>query len=524
MYLTYKEKEFLLELMIDFNIEIFIFEKIYPIFNDIKYHSNLFNNYNLLLNLLNIVESAHTHGSTLAEYLSAKYLYKVERKLRYKNSLDYYFSFAYKGGYQEVFKLKEEREDRVIIAMDFNSIYPDSMKGDFIEPKSIQYINFFHEKNININDLHNGMYRVLLNNPKETFFKTFHPFKYVRLFESYNFNIEEQHSIEILLFKNELEYYSKFFTDVTILEGFYSKRKIIHPLKKEAEKLYDDRKLYKTNNDIMLSNLTKFKLVTLHSSTNPKLYIRKFFSNKKNLLQYLNQNYMLNVNIEANESVHIKNQENFNIVKVDNGFRASMPKLDANESLYCLSSQVIANSRLKMLQTLEVFLQYDTVEICYCNIDSIHISINKNRVDDFLKKHQDFFSSEMGKLKIESIADKGYWFDIGRYWLFKDDKVIQFRNILFNQQGNDNLFIKNIKLSYIVKNNFHNYVKKTYKNIFNSFSNKKKIDQHLSENITFKRYNYEEIENLDVAKNSEQREFLKSNSLKKCLFNEIATV
>ena len=128
-----------MEELIDFDLDIKVFENLYPIFDNIKFSSDPKINYEKLIELMDIIKKFQLSGNSLAHNLSTKYLYKIERKLRFKNTLDTCFAFAYKGGYQEVFKLKEERIDRVVISMDFNSMFPYCMLGKFLEPKSVEY-------------------------------------------------------------------------------------------------------------------------------------------------------------------------------------------------------------------------------------------------------------------------------------------------------------------------------------------------------------------------------------------------
>ena len=241
--LTIKERDLILEALVDFKLDVKIFEITYPIYSHIKYISNIYKNYEELTKLLKEINLLNIEGKSLAHNLSTTYLYKIERKLRFKNRLDYFFAFAYKGGYSEVFKLKEERDDRVVLAFDFNSMYVDCMMGDFIEPKTIKYKKY--KEKINIDNLHNGLYRVILKNVKNDFFKKFHPFKYVNLNHSYYFKLEKNQNIEILLFKNEIEFYKNYFHEIEILEGFYSKQTISHPLKEDAKNIYKDRLKYK---------------------------------------------------------------------------------------------------------------------------------------------------------------------------------------------------------------------------------------------------------------------------------------
>ena len=284
--LTIKERDLILEALVDFDLDIKVFEVQYPIFNHIKYISNIYKNYRELIKLLRKVLDLNIKGKSLAQALSTKYLYKIERKLRFKNKLNSVFAFAYKGGYQEVFKLKEEREDRVIIAMDFNSMYVDCMMDTFLEPKSIKYKSY---KNIdvNINLLYDGLYRVELINVKDSFFKEFHPFKFNKLNHSYYFKLETDTTIELLLFKNELLYYKKFFSNIRIIEGFYSKKTISHPLKEYALNIYADRLKHKKENNDIMNSLSKYKLITIHSATNAKRYKILYFESMELILIYI---------------------------------------------------------------------------------------------------------------------------------------------------------------------------------------------------------------------------------------------
>lgn len=525
--LTYKERQLILDVLVDFDIDVKVFELLYPFFNHIKYISNIEKTYEELVTLLNKVDELNIKGKSLAHNLSTKYLYKIERKLRHKNKYDYFFAFAYKGGYQEVFKLKEEREDRVVISFDFNSMYIDGMMDKFMEPKSIKYKKFTSQPKI-FNTLENGLYRVILKNPKNTFFASYHPFKYMKIFQSFSFQLEIDQEIELLLFKNELLYYKKFFEDVKLIEGFYSIKTISHPLKNDAIQIYKERLNYKNEGNQILCDLAKYKLITIHSSTNPKNFKSLFFTTKEKMLNYLSSEFMLTFpnDISIDEKLYlISKSDYFTFIKVKNGFEVKCIDYKNNKSVYSISSQIIANGRLKMIQTIEKFLQFDSVEICYCNIDSLHISIQKDKTDDFLSKYSNMISNKIGDLKIETIASKGYWFDIGRYWLVEDKSVKLFRNVLFNYLGNKEKFLKSRIFKRIHKVNNFSYVKTLYLNIYKSFSYSKKLEKECSiDSINMIRYNFEEIKNFDVAYSSVNKEILNSSSDKTKLFNNIATV
>jgi len=526
--LTIKEKNLILESLVDFNLDIDVFELKYPIFDHIRYISNIHKNYKELYYLLEKIKLLNIKGKSLAHHLSTEYLYKIERKLRFKNKLDSYFAFAYKGGYQEVFKLKETRKERVVIALDFNSMYIDCMMGNFIEPKSIRYKNF-RNLNIDITTLKNGLYRVILKNIKDTFFKDFHPFKYMKLNHSYYFKIENNQDIEILLFKNEIDYYMNFFEEIIIIEGFYSNKNIKHPLKNYAKNIYTQRLKYKSINNDTMDNLCKYKLITMHSATNSKRFKILYFKTIESIVIYMVNNYMINFpsdmnNIEKLNSIQDNNY--FKFWKYNNGYKAKIINFNTYESIYSISSQIIANGRLKMIKTIEKFLTHNSVEICYSNIDSLHMSILKTEVDSFLLSNKDIISNKLGHLKIESISQNGYWFDVGRYWLMSNNEVDIYKNALFNSKNIKYKFIKNKKINIICKNDTFNYIKTVWLGIYKSFLYHKKLEENKKsiDSINFKRYNYKEIQNLDVANYSCYYETLRSKKIKVDLFRDIATV
>ena len=511
--LTVNEREKLLDILVDFDIDIHIFEIKYPIYKHIRYISNIHLMYKELKKLLIDIKNLQLVGNSLAHQVSTTYLYKIERKLRFKNSLDKYFAFAYKNGYQEVFKLKENRSDRVVIAMDFNSMYIDCMMGKFLEPKSINYKNY-RNIDIKINMLKNGLYRVFLKNPKNTFFKDFHPFKYVHLNKSNYFKLESHQIIEIMLFKNEIEYYKKIFENIEIIEGFYSEKNIEHPLKKDAQEIYEHRLKTKGNNNT-LANLLKFKLITMHSSTNPKRFKILQFKTLESIVRYLSNNYMINfpnnmTNFEKLKS--ISDKKNFSFWKSTNIYKVKIVNLDTYDSIFSLSAQIVANSRLKIMQTIESFLKYNSVEICYSNIDSLHISILKDEVTGFFNAYKNIFSNKMGDLKIESISNQGYWLDIGKYWLISDEKVDLFKNILFNNHNSH--VVRSKQLKSIVKNSSFSYIKVRWISIYDSLSYNKKVEIVNIDNFNFKRYNFAEIQNLNVANITKSKEVLRSKQIK----------
>ena len=98
--------------------------------------------------------------------------------------------------------------------------------------------------------------------------------------------------------------------------------------------------------------------------------------------------------------------------------------------------------------------------------------------------------NEFGQMKIEAIADKGFWFCPGRYWLLdKDDNIIQFKNICIDDHiGDDNFIRDHRKIIYGQQSDDAIIPMSINIDLKNSFSVRKQLI-----NNTFKRFSSEQI-------------------------------
>lgn len=523
--LTLKEYLLILDKISLRNVSVSIFEINYPLFTNIKYNTSLRANIALLNKLLKKVEHLKMKGSTFSRDQTLHHLHSIARKLRFKNGFDHFFFFAYKEGYQEVFKLKEERADKVIIAFDFNSMFADCMKGDFCEPRSICH-RTFTDHSIDPAQLDEGIYRVVLKGAKESFFLDHHPFLYKRLGKSYHFRLNHGDSVEAVLYKNEINYYKSFFQEVDVKEGFCSNRTLTHPLLDNALSLYTRRRYFKSRGDEVMQNYCKMSMQLMHSSTNQKVFKTKYFNSLHAVLSFLSSEFQLNFNEEINTAEirnFFKKSKYFNLDKDKRGIRLVYLDIKADSLLFSVSAKIIANARIKLLETIERFLGHNSVEICYSNIDSIHISIDKSEVDRFLTLHKDLISDDLGKLKIQAIADQGYWFDVGRYWLKKNGKVVLFKNKNFNYKGAKNEFISKRKVYSLTKSEAFSHLDFFFANLENSFSYSKRVKPSSTEqSLAFERYTFAEVKSIETANFTEANELMKSKKLKVSLFRHIS--
>lgn len=504
-------------------LKIDIFEINFPIFSDIKYSSSPRTNYNVLIKHLRKIEKLGINSKSLSKHLSNSHMHTALKKARFKNDYDRHFFFAYKDGYQEVFKLKEERPDRVIIALDFNSMYLDSMKGDFCDPSSIKYKNF-QGLPINTTSLANGIYRVRLQSAKKSFLLDHHPFRYKRLGRSYYFKMSCGDTVETLLHKNEIEYFSSFFESTEIIEGLFSCDTIEHPLLCEGLNLYSQRMYHKRRGDRVKESLCKASIQHMHSSTNQKRFSKKNFDSLEQVRDFVSTMFLIDFNTLNLEEItdFLCRHKYFELVRTSQEYQLNYLNIDANENIYSLSAQVVANARLKMLKTLEQFLSYPSVELCYVNIDSVHLSIHRDEVNRFLQQNSDLISEQLGALKIEAIADQGYWFDVGRYWLKKKSEIVLFKNKGFNHKATTCSFVCSRKVSNFIETPTFSYLRTNIMKIENSFTYHKRLEHQTPQESHFDRFRYEEISEISTANLTEAHEQLRSMKDKVKLFQRIS--
>ena len=522
--LTNKERLLLLEKLAMSSLTVRVLEIDYPIMTDVRHGQSLSANFDLLRKLLRKVKQLDIRGGSFALDQTSRHLHAIARKLRFKNTLDQYFFFAYKEGYQEVFKLMEERPDRAVIAFDFNSMYASCMGEQFCDPKSVKYVSFMNCP-VSPCDLEEGIYRVSLRRAKPGFFLEKHPFLFKRLGRARRFKLAQDDSIEIVLFKDEIEYYGKFFYEVEVFEGFASSTTVPHPLLRKAHALYTKRYQSKSRGDAALENYCKQSLQLMHSATNKRLFKRKRFDCLNDALAFISAKFHIGFDGvgPADVANFFDKCEYFRVER--HGHQVVLRYLDirADCLLFSLSAKIVAAAKLKLMKTMERFLADGAVEICYANVDSLHVSIEKCDLDGFLDRHKDLISPELGMLKIQAIADRGYWFDVGRYWLKTNGEVVLFKNIGFNHKGAKSEFMTK-RRKYVVRTADAFVQLSSYLiNLSSCFSWSKRIRAcgDLG-SVDYARYEYAEVATPESANRTEANEILKSKKVKIDLFRRIS--
>ncbi|MDP2139811.1 MAG: hypothetical protein Q8L20_03270 [Gammaproteobacteria bacterium] len=530
LVLTQRERHQLAELELETGAFVRSLEECFPVFTGIRYIDSVKTRYLELNRNLHKLREKGIISATLGKHFSTKNQFRVERKVRFKSTLDRNFYFANPKGYQEVFRLYEERKNRVIVALDYNSMYPSCMDGDFLEPRFLEY---WHStsREMSIEDLPQGLYKVALRNPKKGHFKEFHPFEFTLKGRSEKFRLEENQEIHCLAFKFEIEWFQDHFESIEIYEGICSKSTISHPLHKRSKGIYAEKAHFKSQGAGFMMNLCQFELQALYSATAVKRYRDVRFSNIREAAQYVSSYFGVRFSEADSPLEVILFFSESRLVKVQSmrdEIRLSLIDMCSSFNVLSMSSQIVAKARLKLLSAIVELKKWRGLEICYANVDSIHLSIEKEDLPLFLSHMEKRISDRMGDFKVHAIACRGYWFDVGRYWLFgENNELVLYKNKLFNVGGKKKPFNKFRKLKTLVRAPSFAYVKNHYAVISNSFEYGKRLKhapQFEVDFLDFERYSFSEIQNLDVAGDTRTAEMLRSKLFKIELFQRVATV
>ena len=528
MVLTNKERDLLVSDFADFGLSIVVFEECFPFFDDIRYVSNLAHNIKEARRRLQEMKDKGIRGGTARRWYSTVYRFRQERSLRYKSSLDHKVYFTCLPPYQEIFKAKEARVGRTIYALDFNSMYPACMQGSYPSPKHLKHQMFGTDDVLDVNS-DDGFYRVVLKDAKDTFFLKYHPFRLAKSNKSYSFNLEVGDSLEVFLPKDEILAYSKYFASVELVEGIVASKSIAHPLAKEVRNLFSIKESSSTSN--VKRNLTKFEMMMASSAANPLRYEKWRFQTLDEVVEAVEKSLSINFDQVLSSEQKIELAKSGNRLKIaaamSGGYRAEIIKIDNCEAVYSFFSKTVSNSRIRMMTLIEKLLLVDSLEVCYANVDSLHISIatvDERQLMDLLSSD---LSRDMGGLKIEAVATGGYWSDLGRYWLIGAAGVVKYANVLFRTKTTKHPFVDHRLIKRLHSLDGFKYVQPFFLRIQQTFSYKKRLAKHTNQyldSMDYYRYDESDVSSASVASSSVGGEMVDCFHVKSALFSEVATV
>lgn len=443
----------------------------------------------------------------------------INKKSFIDKGLDLNFLNSFKPAWAEVFKIRESRKDRKIIVLDVNSMFPYCMTmKNFTEIDQMicKKINNDKESELFLNkiktqEINNGISIVTftlkedLTQEDKQFIENFN---YLNLYikgENFFFNNLSNKIFQTHIHNTEIERLSKYF-EFKIIEIIYSINATKHYLSNSVEFLY--KKKLENKDDLILKNILKTSLVSYHSVTNKSIMkVKKnYFKSQKEAVCYfkniLGIKYLAQwKNILFSVKKHLKDvyikEINFKNDKIEVITHESF-HLDTTQ-IYSLPSQIYANSRVVLFTFLELCNKYNIenrneVEVCYMNIDSVHLSIKETEIELFLSYIKSEISqTQIGKFKIEGIFDTGIWFDPGRYWLFnygKDGYEVKVNKSSVFQTNNNNKWIVSKKFELLDKYGFP-IIKKHY--LFFSTQYNKIFLKKNKNNIILKKIDIEKL-------------------------------
>lgn len=508
--LTDRELSMIKEFSVRFNVKLYSLESYYPFFSDIKFNSDVKVNLDCLNKYLHYAKSFGFKNGSFSSVVTQGLRKTLLNKHHTKSEYDSKFYFSYAGPYQEVFKFNEKRKNRTVVSLDFNSMFASCLQGDFINPKKLTYVPINTE--YDGQELSQGIYKVTLKKPKSSFIKNYHLFKVTKNFKKYAFSLSADIEIEATLHKEEIEYYHKHFSSIWINSGYVSKDCIGHPLYKKSIELYKKRLNSKKLGNKSLEKKYKLELAMLHSITNSKSYKKKAFKSLNDVSTFLRKEF--GVELDFSNEFSVKNffkSNHFFLFSNSKGFKLQYIDIYSKVSIYSLSSQVMAKVRIKMLTLLEELLNLGDIDICYINTDCVHFSFPKDFEELFWHKTKHLIGDGLGQLKVETVADSGYWFGVGQYFLYSNGKVVNFSNAGLNHRGNTNPFLLSKSMIMHYKSSNFSHITKIYSHFPNLLSYNKKLD---SEYNRFTRFTTDQVLNSCSSKSLEEVEKESSSGFK----------
>lgn len=449
--------------------------------------------------------------SSIFDYVINNGLKKITNKLSFVNKqLDKNFLEVMQSGWGECFKLQENRKDRKILAIDVNSMFPYCMQiPNFIEINKMKMEKGNENSLNNIKNGLNGMSVVKfklkenISKEDENFINNYNFFQINKEGNKFHFNNFKDLEIETYMLNSEIRELERYF-DFEIKEIISSDRNISHYLSNTTKKFYQYRTEEPNN---LVKKVIKTMLVAYHSITNKNIMKNevKIFKNRITCVNYF-KHYLKKTEIidfktlcfykqKKLDNLFIRDVEILKDDKIKVSFKT--PSINLTTQIYSLPAQIMSNSRIKIFQTIRKIEDFnssipneDKVEICYTNIDSIHLSLKEKDIEKFKKYFNEELGQELGLFKIEGVFDCGLWFDPGRYWLFDREKeqyslnpgrywlfdkekeqyhLKQFKSIIFQDKDpfliKKSIFIKD-KFNSLIKHNHYLFSSTNYNKLF----------------------------------------------------------
>ena len=348
--------------------------------------------------------------------------------IRRKTPLDSRFYFAWHLPIQDVFVLEERRVDRCVIALDINAMYSACMQQKIPKTSALRHLAL--NRNYQSDEkLAAGLYRCRLSKPSTKFLKEHNPFRIFFCGRRLQACLSEP--VEVDLNEFEISYYAHHFDQIHLIDAVISDKTVPHPLAKEAKRIFARRLSYRSHGNKPLAAREKFLATLISSCANRPKRLKRTFPNRLEAMKYLKRTHGIYPAMDEPDvatDMWLWHGKGAKMSVAPNGTSVDIPDVGDNSSCFMLGQRIVAKGRIHLLELMERVLSSGTdIQICYVNIDSIHVSIPKNQLDGVMKNLNAEASSAMGAFKIEAITPHGLWLEPGRYWLYSN-KVEKFKN------------------------------------------------------------------------------------------------
>lgn len=361
----------------------------------------------------------YTPGNlSFREFIAQQGLFKIERTLRHKSSLDTAFFHSTHALLGEAFRFSELSRNRRVLALDVNSMFPWLLKtarfpdsarlrhevaGDLLQRIlsgrldhglflcGIRYLDPYRDCLNRLAPIFCGIEGrsvPLTQAPDETF-------------------VVWLHAIEVRTLAP--------YCEIAISEGIHSDASIGHPLAGWVDNYYAK----KQRGTPIERKVAKAALTTLHTAAS------RVRSQSTPWLDRDAEQDLFHERFRAKPFVSGRYAQ---ILAEDARGRRRWRLYNPNHpsSVHCLAATVYAHARARLFSLLKAIEDSQLAKVCYANIDSVHLAVQKGQEPAILDFINDRFGigNDLGQLKIEAQADHGLWLDAGVYWLFNRDGTL----------------------------------------------------------------------------------------------------
>lgn len=377
--------------------------------------------------LVQLMKKYRKHLFLAADYCDAAWN-TVCNAVRMTNTLDAAFYHAWHLPLQDAYVLEESRPGRTVVAIDFNAMYGACMQGAFPRPSTLRRV--VYDRLLDLDEvLPVGLYRCRLEGEITDFIRRYNPFR--AFYSGRYLAVSLVDGLEVDLNEFEIAFYAKHFSSIFILDAVVSDDVIKHPLAKEASRAFARRRNFKTQGNKALAGIEKFKMTLLSSCASRPGMQSTRFERPPEAIEFLVSEFGIARNKGEPDKVFagsLSGRRGITLNVRPDTVVVKHPKLTAGTACFSLSQRIVARGRTKLLEMMERLSKISKeVEICYCNIDSIHFSMPADESAKVLSELQSEATQEMGSFKIEAVANHGLWIEPGRYWLYSDT-IVKFAN------------------------------------------------------------------------------------------------